>query len=566
MSRTLRASSLGGLLALASGCGGAAPSPTPEAAPGPPWFEEGAAAAGIAFVHRSGHREGRFLIPEVVAGGGALLDADDDGRLDVYLVQSGELTVPREARPGNALFRNRGGRSFEDVSAASGADDRGYGMGAATGDADGDGRIDLYVTNVGPNVLLRNRGEARFEDVTAAAGVGDPGFGSSAAFFDADRDGDLDLFVANYLVWSVAKEKECSDAFGRPDYCAPALYNAPATDVLYRNRGAGTFEDVTAAAGLAHAAGTGLGVVAGDFDGDGWPDLFVANDGRPNRLWINQGEMRFEDRGLLLGCAMDQDGIAKAGMGIAVADLEDDGDLDLLVANLRRESDSLFRNVGGAFADETGTSGLWKSTRHVTRFGIGWFDFDDDGWLDLFEACGRVAGEENPHSSEDRLAEPNLLFRGQEDARWEEVTPRGGTAEPRIRTSRGAAFGDLDGDGGVDVVVANRDAPPDLLWNVHPDRGRWLQVRALDPAGRDALGARIDLTVGGRTIHREVRTASSYCAASDPRVHFGLGSAARVEGLRVRWPDGIEESFPPPDLDRELVLRRGSGVRSASER
>jgi len=509
----------------------------------------------VRFVHRSG-QTGQYYLPEVVAGGVALLDADEDGRLDVYFVQSGSLVEAPESRPGNALYRNLGGWRFEDRSAGSGADDRGYGIGAATGDADGDGHVDLYVTNVGPNALLSGRGDLTFADVTEEAGVGDPGFGSSAAFFDYDADGDLDLYVANYLIWSPETERTCFDGLGQRDYCAPAKYNAPAIDVLYRNEGDGRFTDVSATAGLETAFGTGLGVACGDFDGDGRSDVFVANDGRVDQLWINLGDGRFEDRALFSGCAMDQDGIAKAGMGVAVADIDDDGDLDLLIGNLRGETDSLFLNRGGTFDDVTAARGLGRTSRSFTRFGHGWVDFDDDGRLDLYQACGRVSRDTEPHDPSDPLAEPNLLFRGTGDGTFALVEPRAGTAGAAIHTSRGAAFGDLDDDGGIDVVVVNKDAAPYVLRNRVADRGHWLLVRVLDERGSDAIGAVVTVRLGERTLRRDVRTAYGYCSAHDPRVHFGLGATSRVETLVVRWVDGTTDAFPVGAVDRALVVRR----------
>jgi hypothetical protein len=524
-----------------------------------PWFEEVALESGVGFVHGSGHVNGRYLLPEIVAGGVALLDADEDGRLDIYFVQSGSLTGNEADGPWNALYLNRGDRTFEDRSIGSGADDRGYGMGVATGDTDGDGRLDLYVTNCGPNRLFRSLGGGRFDDATAAAGVGHAGLGSSAAFDDLDRDGDLDLFVANYLVWSPATERECFDPFGRRDYCAPGQYSAPAPDVLYRNEGDGTFRDISREAGIAALAGPGLGVACDDFTGDGLRDIFVANDGRPNHLWVNQGGLRFEEQGLARGCAVDQDGVPKAGMGIAVGDIDRDGSLDLLVGNLRREGDSLFLARNGRFTDGTSQAELGQVTRAFTRFGLGWMDFDQDGWLDLYQANGRVSTEENPHGTEDRFAEPNLLLRGLPGGRFEEVQPRGGTGSLLVHTSRGAAFGDLDGDGGVDVVVVNRDAGAYVLKNVHPKRGHWLLVRVREVNGRDAIGAVVTLARVGQTQRREVRTGVGYASASDPRVHFGLGAETRVSELEVRWVDGAVEVFALEGVDRVVEVRRGTG-------
>jgi len=543
--------------ALFAGCGG--PDSAPENAPMSPWFEDRADASGVDFIHQSGHQT-EFYSPEIVAGGLALLDVDGDGLLDIYLVQSGQIRATADEGPGNQLYHNRGDGSFEDWTASSGADDRGYGMGAASGDFDNDGVMDIYVTNVGPNVLFKGNGDGTFIDVTEKAGVGDSGFGSSAAFVDFDHDGDLDLYVANYLDWSVETERECANSAGQRDYCAPGVYNAPSIDVLYRNRGDGTFEDITEAAGIAAAFGTGLGVACGDFTGNGWEDVFVANDGRPDQLWVNLGTGKFEDRGLRLGCALDNNGVAKAGMGVAAADIDDDGDLDLLVSNLRRESDSLFINQGTHFQDATAVSGLGLIGRAFTRFGTGWADFDNDGVLDLYQANGRVVTDVDGHRSSDPFAEPNLVYRGIRGGRFEELAQRGGTENALIHTSRGAAFGDLDNDGGIDVVVMNRDGAPYLLYNTVGGAGHWLTVRVLDDHGRDAIGASVTIELDGRRVRRDVRTAYSYCAASDPRVHFGLGARTSVPKLVVRWVDGLETTHPVPGVDRILEIRRAGSI------
>ncbi len=536
---------------------------TAEPAPAPaPWFEEVAAQRGLTFAHRSGHRDGRYLMPESIAGGAALADLDGDGFLDAYLVQSDG---------GNRLYRGSGDRGFEDVTEGSGAGDQGYGMGVAAGDADNDGDVDLYVTNVGPNVLLRNDGGAgriRFTDVTAEAGVGHPGFGSSAAFVDVDHDGDLDLFTVNYLAWSKDGELDCWNSLGERDYCNPASYDTPAADVLYRNDGTsldGTvrFTDVSREAGLGAAFGNGLGVVAADFDGDRWIDVFVANDATENQLWINGGDgTHFEDRALLAGCAMDEDGKAKAGMGVAAADVDDDGDQDLLVMNLTRESDSFYLNEGRYFADRTAAVGLGTASRKLTRFGIGLADFDNDGHLDLYEAAGRVARQAE-RFAEDPYAEPNLLFRGT-GSRFEEVLPRGGTAELLAGASRAAAFGDVDNDGAVDVLIANRDGPAHLLMNLTAGRGHWILFRVLEEHGRDALGATVRFQLGDRRLSRDARSAYSYCAASDTRVHVGLGESTEVHEVTVDWPDGTAEAFGDFAADQLVTLRQGEGRRSQS--
>lgn len=524
-----------------------------------PWLEEAAAERGLLFEYVCGHREGRFLFPEIHAGGAALFDADADGDLDAYLVQGGDLAEPPAGRPGNRLFLNQGKGVFRDASEGSGAEDRGYGMGVTAGDYDGDGLTDLYVTNVGPNTLLRNLGGGRFEDVTARAGVGLVGWSASAAFLDYDLDGDLDLFVVRYLNWTVEGEMDCYDAAGRPDYCGPAKYDSPAPDLLYRNLGDGTFEDATEAAGLSVAFGTGLGVATGDFDDDGRPDLFVANDNMLDQLWLGRADGTFVDEAVYRGSAADTSGVPKAGMGIAVADVDDDGDLDAIVCNLAGESDSLFLNRGEYFDDATGPSGLAALSRASTRFGMGWADFDNDGVLDLYQATGKIARQGKIHLASDPYAEPNLLFRGLPGPRYREVEPRGGTAELLVAASRAAAFGDVDGDGGIDVLVVNRDAPAYLLLNRVEERGNWLRLRLLGANGSDALGAVVRGTVAGRRVRRDVTVAYSYQSASEPFVHFGLASTGSVEGLEVRWPTGARECFGSRPANRTVTLRNGAG-------
>ena len=523
-----------------------------------PWFAESAKERGIDFVFESGHR-GRYLLPEIVAGGAALFDVDNDGDLDAYLVQGGSLAGKKLSGPANQLHRNRGDGHFEDVTAASGADDRGYGMGVATGDYDNDGDTDLYLTNVGANVLLQNDGEGRFSDVTASARVGDAGCGASAAFVDYDADGDLDLFASNYVGWSIAAELECASALGKLDYCLPSMYDAPTPDVLYRNQGDGTFDDVSADSGIRAARGNGLGVVCGDFDGDGRTDIFVANDGSMNHLWLNQGNGTLAEQALLRGCALDESGQVKAGMGVSAIDLDGNETLDLLVVNLRHETDSFYRNQGDYFVDATAAVGLAWGGYPFTRFGVGILDFDNDGFPDLYEVNGRVEQNNLKLFSGDPFAEPNLLFRGRPGSRFEEVVPRGGTAHPLVATSRAAAFGDVDNDGGVDVLVVNRDARAYLLYNIVSERGNWLAFRVLNQHGSDAIGARVSFEVGNEKKWREVRTAYSYLAANDPRPHFGLGAGTRVSGVAVRWPDGQRENFGAFAANQIITLQRGNG-------
>jgi enediyne biosynthesis protein E4 len=537
------------------GCRNTSDRSSSRAESSPPWFEEIATRAGIDFVHRSGH-ESKHYLPEIMGGGAALFDMDNDGFLDVYLVQSGSL-AHEASGTGSRLYRNRGDGSFEDVTERSGAGVHSYGMGVAAGDFDNDGNTDLYVTGFGRNVLLKNDGHGHFADVTGSAGVGGGGWSTSAAFLDYDGDGFLDLFVTRYMNWKASAEIECFSLTGVPDYCSPASYDLPSASLLFHNNRNGTFTDVSENAGIQSAVGNGLGVVAGDFDGDRRVDVFVANDRTANHLWLNQGSGRFRESALAMGCALDQDGVAKSGMGVYAVDADDDGDLDLLVVNLDGESDSFFRNQGRFFADDTVSVGLRTPTRPFTRFGAALLDFDNDGALDLYEANGRVGRQSEVYAA-DPYAEPSLLLRGFPGPRFEEVRPRGGIASPLFATGRAAAFGDIDNDGGTDIVVVNRDSRAYLLHNVVKPRGHWATIRALDH-GRDAIGAQITMTVGQRTIRRDVRAAYSYLASNDPRVHVGLGQEAVMRNVGVSWADGVRETFGDLPIDRIVTLKRGSG-------
>jgi hypothetical protein len=521
-----------------------------------PWFVECARESGLDFVYRSGHREA-FYMPEIMGGGAGLFDLEGDGDLDVYLVQGGSVAEEPADPPSDVLFRNEGAWRFSDVSRAAGVVERGYGMGIACGDVDDDGRADVFVTNLDCDQLWRNAGDGRLTDATSAAGIADHAWGASAAFFDADRDGDLDLYVANYLDWTRAGELPCNNELSQPDYCSPKNYKTPARHALWRNQGAGRFADESDASGIASARGTGLGVAVSDFDADGWPDVFVANDGMPNFLWRNRADGTFEDVGMLRGCAVDENGTHKAGMGVAVEDVDLDLLPDILVCNLSRETDSLYLNRGKRFEDRTARFGLAALSKPFTRFGQGLFDLDLDGRLDLYQANGRVSRLAEPWGA-DPYAEPNLLLCGVEGG-FVEVEPHGGTAQPLVATSRAAAFGDLDGDGGVDVLVVNRDAPCHLLRNVAAAPGAATVLQVLESSGRDALGARLVVQIGERSLLREVRSAASYCAANDARVSLGLAGAAAIDVVRVRWADGSEEVFGPLGAGRSHTLRRGAG-------
>ena len=526
-------------------------------------FRDASAEAGLDFTHRSG-AAGDFYLPEIMGSGGALLDYDNDGDLDIYLVQSGSLASDEGAE--NRLYRNRMaadpiGRAprFEDVTAGTGVGDRGYGMGVATGDYDNDGFLDLFVTNFGRNALYRNEGDGTFSEVGSAAGVADGRWGTSAAFFDFDLDGYLDLFVVNYVEFRVSQNPVCRPT-GERDYCHPSNFE-PQVDILYRNRGDGTFADVTAAAGIDRVYGSGLGVATMDFDGDGRLDVYVANDGNENQLWRNLGSGAFEDVALFAGVALNGDGAAEAGMGVAVDDFDRDGDPDIFVTHLRDETNTLYENQGnGLFEDATFPRGLGYPSLAATAFGVQWLDFDNDGFSDLFVANGAVALGPPDRSGISRYAEPNQLFRG-DGSRFEAVSMVPGPAAELLEVSRGAAFGDVDGDGDVDVLVSNNEGPARLLLNESGAGRHWISLKLKrTPGERFGFGAQVTLVrQRGERVRKLVGSDGSYGSASDPRVHFGLGADTEISGVEVTWPGGATEFFGDLVVNRENELVEGAG-------
>ncbi len=536
---------------------------------GEPLFVESAASAGLAFTHVNG-ASGKYYLPEMMGSGVALFDYDGDGDLDVFLVQGGRLEGGAgDGAPTNRLFRNdltveadgRRTLSFTDVTARAGVGLRAYGMGVAVGDYDDDGDLDLFVTSFGPETLFRNNGDGTFADVTEEAGVSDALWSTSAAFLDYDKDGDLDLFVANYVDFTLSGNKTCTDALGARDYCGPQSYH-PAPDRLYRNEGKGRFTDVTGSAGIARADGAGLGVVAGDFDGDGWLDLYVANDATPNQLWINRRDGTFVDEGLISGSALNAAGNPEGSMGIASGDFDADGDEDLFVTNIVGETFAFYRNDGkGSFEDARVAAGLAAPTAAFTGFGTDWFDYDNDGWLDLFVANGAVNVIEAQRGQKAPFRMRNQLFRNTGAGRFVETSADGGPAFARAEISRGAAFGDIDNDGDTDVVVTTNDGPVRLLLNQAGRGNHWLQV-ALEqgPRNRRAFGARVGVERAGRpTLWRRVKSDGSYLSANDARVHFGLGASPGLDALIVEWPDGQAERWNRVAGDRLVTLRRGTG-------
>ena len=553
------------------------------------WFTDRAEEVGIDFGHFNG-ASGELYVSEILGPGVAMFDFDDDGDLDVYIVQGRMLgsgaTDPAAALPedhpsGDRLYRNDlvlhadGTRTlrFTDVTEGSGLGGGAYGMGVAAADVDNDGRVDLYRTALGPNQLFRNAGDGTFIDVTDESGAGDPRWSVSASFVDFDRDGWLDLYVGNYLDHRPgAPQPECFTRTGERDYCGPSAF-ASVPDRLYRNRGDGTFVDVTGTAGVARELGPALGVAAFDADGDGWTDVYVANDGEPNQLWMNQGDGTFTNGALLAGAALNDSGRTEGSMGVDAGDFDGDGDDDLFMTHLTRETNTLYVNDGlGLFEDRTATIGLGAPSLAYTGFGTAWLDFDNDGWLDLLAVNGAVQASHQRFAMRGRgssarageplpLDQPNQLFRNLGNGRFDDVTGRAGAVFELSEVSRGAAFGDVDNDGDVDVLVANNDGRARLLINEVGHRNRWIGLRLVGgPGRRDMPGARVGVfRDDGPPLWRRARADGSYASANDPRVLVGLGQAAAVRRVRVVWPSGREEDWTDLAVDRWLTLEQGSG-------
>jgi hypothetical protein len=543
------------------------------------WFVDRTEESGLRFVHLNG-MTGRHYFPEVMPPGAGLLDFDNDGDLDVFLVQGQLLGTPPRDASADALSPPQGGRLFRndlavnadgtrrirfvDVTEQSGIQAHAYGMGVAAGDIDNDGWVDLFVTNFGANQLYRNNHDGTFTDISHRSGTGHNGFSVSAAFVDYDRDGWLDLYVADYVRYSVASDRTCTDLAGVRGYCPPQIYDAT-PDHLYRNRGDGTFVDVTDRALLGHGFGRGLGVVTADFNDDGWPDIYVANDGGENLLWINLRNGTFRDEALTAGVAVTGEGHAEASMGVDAGDFDNDGDDDLFMTELNGEGSNLYVNDGKArFEDRSAASGLGPASLQYTGFGTAWFDFDNDGWLDLLSVNGRVQAAQGTTADAFPMHQRKLLFRNLRNGRFEDVTQHAGAAFLQPQVGRGAAFGDIDNDGDEDVVVSNDTGPAQLLINTVNERGgprhHWLGLRLTGTAAhRDMPGARVEIIRDGQpSLWRRVRADGSYASANDPRVLVGLGESADMPRVRVRWPDGRTEEWKAVDIDRWQTLVDGS--------
>ena len=541
-------------------------------------FKEVAEQVGLKFQHYNG-MTGKFYLPEITGSGGALFDFDNDGDLDVFLVQGNVLEPNTQLgttlfpwrgpeSPRGKLFRNdltAGKLSFTDVTQQSGILATGYGMGVAVGDINNDGLPDLYVSNLGANQMYLNKGGGKFADVTKESDTDDPRWSTSASFFDYDRDGWLDLMVVNYADFTTANSPNCYAATTAKDYCTPRVFRAPGNR-LFHNKGNGVFEDVTVSAGVSKEFGHGLGIVTADFNNDGWIDIYVANDGDQNQLWTNQKNGTFINDALLAGVAVNRNGQTEAGMGVDAGDFDGNGADDIFVTHLMDETNTLFLNLGKAlFEDRTREAGLGMPGRRFTGFGTFFFDYDNDGWLDLFVANGAVqllpelVRLNNPFP----LGQPNQLFRNTGKGSFVEIT---GQAELQsLEVSRGAALGDVDNDGDTDVLVTNNNGPARLLLNQVGNKNHWLGLRLAGKGGRDMLGAQVEIVITEKnTLRRRVRTDGSYLSANDPRVLVGTGANTRIPKLTVRWPDGTVEEWKDLLTDRYTTLKQGSRISPAT--
>ena len=542
---------------------GSAPGTGQPSTPAAVRFMDVTEALGIDFRHVASPTSQKYL-PETMGSGVALFDSDGDGRLDIFFVNGariddpmppGAIPVKDGPRFWNRLYRQKEDGRFEDVTARAGLAGVGYGTGVAVGDYDNDGDEDLYVTGLGGNHLYRNEGDGRFTDVSEAAGVAGSGWSTSAAFVDVDH-GRLDLFVCRYLDWSFAGNPYCGDErSGYRAYCHPDQFRG-APSLLYHNEGGGRFKDVSARAGVANPEGKSLGVALADFDGDGFTDLFVANDSVRQFLYRNRGDGTFQEVALGAGAALDEDGRAYAGMGVDVADYDNDGRPDVVVTNLSNERYALYRNAGdGTFSYETFASGLGAMTQLYSGWGVRFLDYDNDGWKDLVLAQGHVMDTIELVSPHLRYRQPPLLARN-EGGRFRDVSAAAGDVFREEWAARGLAIGDLDGDGDLDVVVTTVGGRPYVLRNAGGAPGHWILLRLVGGrSNRDGIGAEVRLVTASGALRQAIATTSgSYLSASDRRVHFGLGAEGKARSIEVRWPSGIVQRVTDVPADQVLTL------------
>jgi hypothetical protein len=534
------------------------------ASPVPVTYVDVAGAAGITFQHDNAASAAKYLI-ETMGSGCGWIDYDQNGLMDLYLANGAatRLYTPKHALRG-ALYRNNGDGTFTDVTAKAGVGAEGlFGMGVAVGDYNNDGFPDLFVLGYGRCILFHNNGDGTFTDVTAKAGVANSGrWGSSAAWFDYDNDGRLDLVIANYVDWAPDNNFWCGDhGPGLRSYCHPDNYHGQAP-TLYHNNGDGTFTDVSLRSGVGAKPGNGLGVVTFDYDDDGWQDIFIANDSMPNFLFHNNRDGTFREVGYMAGVAVSMDGTSEAGMGADAADASGNGRMDLVVTHLDSQLARFYQNMGGGvFDDATLRSKISYATFHMSGFGTRFMDYDNDGWRDIFMADGHILDNIERYRSEVRYAEPKLMFRNAGRGIFENVSDRLGADFVRPRVSRGAAIGDFDNDGDLDVLVNNNGEPAQLLRNDGGNANHWLEIFLIGTrSNRDGVGARAKLTAGDLTLYDQRKGGMSYQSAQDPRLHFGLGAQGRVDGLEIVWPSGAVTKLAGIKSDQIVAVKEGEGL------
>jgi hypothetical protein len=531
-----------------------------------PVFIDATAKSGITFQLLSSRTPQKYLI-EAMSGGIAMFDYDGDGWQDLFFVNGARLrnpmpagAIPDKSDPGvwNRLYHNNRDGTFTDVTERAGLRGVSYGMGVTVGDYNNDGYPDLYVTNFGRNNLYRNNGNGTFTDVTDKAGVAGGGWSSGAAFVDYDRDGRLDLFVARYLDWDFSNNPSCgAPSRGQPAYCHPDIFKSM-TYLLYHNNGDGTFTDVSAKAGIAAAPGRGLGVAVNDYDRDGWPDILVANDAIAEQLFHNNHDGTFSEVGMETGLAYDEDGRAFSGMGVAFDDYDNDGWPDVFIDDLANQKYALFRNVKGRFLYSSGSTGIARMTMPHSGWGTGFIDYDNDGWKDLFVAQSHVMDNIEYFQGNVRYLEPLLLLRNVQ-GRFADVSPQSGEPFQHLQAARGAAFGDLDNDGQIDIVVSCLDGKPMVLHN-QGSSNHWIAIRTVGTvSNRDGIGARLHLvSESGANQFGSVSSGGSYFSSNDLRVHFGLGGDKAVRSLEIAWPSGIVQTLHDIQADQIITVREPS--------
>jgi hypothetical protein len=531
----------------------------PAAAPGDVTFADVTRTAGIRFLHNSG-RAGQKWLPETLGSGVAFFDADDDGWTDLLFV-NGRDWQPRGRRSFSALYRNDGRAGFRDVTAGSGLDVELYGIGVAVGDYDNDGLGDVYLTALEGDRLFHNEGGGRFRDVSKASGIANADFGTSAAWLDYDKDGRLDLFVANYVRWTAKTDLRCSLDGATKSYCTPESY-AGTSSKLYRNLGGGRFGDVSKAAGVQDPTSKSLGIAVLDFDGDTWPDLFVANDTQPNKLYRNNRNGTFTETGLRAGVAYSEEGTARGAMGVDAADYDRSGHPHLLIGNFSNEMLGLYHNEGnGLFVDEAPRSTIGRVSLLTLAFGVFFFDYDLDGWPDILAANGHIEEEIGRVQPKVQYQQPPLVFRNLGARRFEHVTPALGADFSRPIVARGAAYADYDHDGDLDVALTTNHGPAYLYRNDGGNRHNWIAVRARGTkSNRDGIGAIVRVASGEARQWQMVRSGSSYASQSDLTLTFGLGANPAPVAVEVEWPSGARERIANVPTRQLIVVEEGRGL------